>query len=366
MKSLLLTLTLLVVFTQANSQPPQIVTVSSDSAQAIALQSPTFQAAPLGVFANSTDETRLMLFVENIAGATPSTLEVNASNRDGVSRLDIEAIYLLREAPATQIVLRLPVELTSRGRIVLAVVFNSLRSNEAWIGFDNVFVIAGQSNASGRGKALQSSTNTEAYLFGNDYQWKALRDPVDSIIKQVDSVSNEGSEAGGSVWPLVASRYPGQIAFVPTALGGTRIEEWLPGSDHEDRNTLYGSMIYRARRAGKIRAVLWWLGETDAVLGTPKDAYLAHLNMIANAVKEDLGVPLIPAKLQRITPTTGTSIINDAIDEAWRVNPNVKRGPDLSVLNAGDQAISSDGVHINTNEGMQAAAKLWANVLPVP
>jgi len=346
---------------------PHIIT-ARQSNEAIALESPTLRVplAPFSPLVEYHPDTRLLIFVEGVAGATASTLAVEAATEDGAPvSITVEDVRELQSLLASQVTLKLATKFAdSVTRIALAVTYQSQRSNEAWINrYGDVYVIAGQSNASGRGKNLQLSTNREAYLFGNDGRWKPLADPVDSSVDQIDIVSSDAKAAAGSVWPLVASAYPGRITFVPAANGGTRIEEWLPRANHEDRTTLYGSMIYRARRAGKIKAVLWWQGETDAVLGTPKDVYLAHLTTIANAIQEDLGVNLVPAKLQRITLTPHYLAINEAIDSAWLNNPNVTPGPDLSSLNLFDKAISSDGVHVDTDAGLRAAARLWARVI---
>ena len=74
------------------------------------------------------------------------------------------------------------------------------------VGVGDVYVIAGQSNASGRGPYLSVAEHPvlTACMFGNDDRWKALADPVDSSAGQVDPVSGDGA-AGGSVWPRVAT-----------------------------------------------------------------------------------------------------------------------------------------------------------------
>ena len=55
-------------------------------------------------------------------------------------------------------------------------------------------------------------------MFGNDYRWHELHDPVDSAEGQVDTVSRDLG-AGGSVWPDVATELLAAegvpVAFVP-------------------------------------------------------------------------------------------------------------------------------------------------------
>lgn len=228
----------------------------------------------------------------------------------------------------------------------------------------DTFVIAGQSNASGRGDTNQPYSGTGvSRMFGNDYVLKDISDPVDILTNQVDAVSND-TEAAGSVWPLVASGVVADtgkpVLLVPCAKGGTSITQWLPGADHQDRTTLYGSMIFRALQAanyGVLRMVLWWQGESDAISGMSTATYQGHLQTISDAVFADLGIPLVPAKLQTSAAEAGYTNanrdkINAAIGNLWGTG-HVVAGPDLSVLT------TDDAFHIKTNTNLEDASDLW-------
>ena len=224
----------------------------------------------------------------------------------------------------------------------------SISTTVANVGVGNVFVAFGQSNASGRATNNQTYTpqsGITAMMFGNDYQWKQLVDPTDSYTNQVDRVSNDNYRysvtVGGSCWMRVANwqvyrGYP--IAFIPCALGGTGIVEFVPTADHFDRTTLYGSMAHRARLAGGIKAVLWWQGETDAVNNMTQATYNAYLDSIANAIAADFSAKLIPCTLLNCSALTAGQMlqINSAIMEAWSDNPNVYSGPDLRAIPSDD------------------------------
>jgi hypothetical protein len=229
------------------------------------------------------------------------------------------------------------------------------------IGVGDVFVIAGQSNASGRGTNSQtySHATLKAGLFKNAYTWIELADPTDSATGQIDTVSSDTSPAAaGSIWPLLATLHMADqgvpVAFVPTAKGGTSITSWVPGGDHADRATLYGSMKYRASVTGA-KAVLWWLGETDAINAMDQVTFNGHLDTIANAVQTDLGVKLMACKLQNCTgiADANEAAINAAIAEAWGDNANVLTGPDLSDI------ASDDSYHLMTDAKLLEAATRW-------
>jgi len=230
----------------------------------------------------------------------------------------------------------------------------------------DIFIIAGQSNAMGAGTNNQSYSHAtlKAYLLGNDYKLKDMTDPTDVNTNQVDAVSSDGS-AAGSPWPLLAaSLLAGRkraCVFIPCAKSGSAITNWLPGADHQDRSTLYGSMVYRGLQTGRVKAVLWHQGEADALAAMSQATYNGHLDAIANAIKEDLGCPMMPCKLQDCTgatPSRDVSDVNAAIAEAWVDNNNVIPGPDFS-----DISPSVDGLHFKTNSELQTAASRWWSAL---
>lgn len=170
-------------------------------------------------------------------------------------------------------------------------------------------------------------------------------DFFDSANGQIDTVSSDAG-ARGSYIPLLATQLLAlglnrTYGFVPCALGATSITQWLPGADHFDRSTLYGSMAYRAQITGA-KCILWWQGESDALSGMSQATYNAHLDTLANAINTDLGIKLMPCKLLNCSGADVTNI-NAAIAEAWGDNTNVLRGPDLSNIP------SDDNFHATTN-----------------
>lgn len=235
-------------------------------------------------------------------------------------------------------------------------------TTRAHVGIGDIFVVAGQSNASGRGTNNQtySHATLKAALYGNDYTWKELSDPTDSPTNQADTVSSDSSPAAaGSPWPLLATLIMADqgvpVAFVPAAKGGSVITSWLPDTDRSLRSTLYGSMNYRAGLTGA-KCVLWWQGENDALAQMDQTTYNGHLDTVADAVNTDLGVKLMPCKLQHMTtvPDADQTPVNAAIAEAWADNANVLEGPDFS-----DITPSVDGLHMKTDAELQTTAERW-------
>ena len=233
----------------------------------------------------------------------------------------------------------------------------------ATVGVGDVFVVAGQSNAVGFTESNQSYSHAtlKACLFGNDYNWKNLTDPTDINTNQVDAVSSDSS-LGGSLWPSLATSYmAGQgcpCAFVPCAFSGSKIENWQPGANHQDRTTLYGSMVYRALQTG-CKCVLWWQGEQDAVVATSRAQYNSWLDTLANAIASDLGVKLMPCKIEILNDDPynfSTANVNGAIGDAWADNSNVLTGPDFSADDWGSP-------HYGSANAVAVVAPAWWSAL---
>ena len=95
--------------------------------------------------------------------------------------------------------------------------------------------------------------------------------------------------------------------LIPAALGGTRVEQWLPTGNRLDRATLFGSSNYRAQvsaalvtnpvpsqpfpaEGGPVTALIWYQGESDANTPGDRSAFVSTTNAVMNAFDAELGV----------------------------------------------------------------------------
>lgn len=242
----------------------------------------------------------------------------------------------------------------------------SVEDSADYVGIGDIFIIAGQSNASGRGTNNQSYSHAvlKATMFGNDDVWKDMTDPVDSSVGQVDAVSVDAT-AGGTVWPELAEQIMNSqdipVAFVPCAKGSTSITQWQRNdADPDDTTTLYGSMYRRITAiGGEAKAVLFWQGESDAISATPRAVYLGLLNDYANDVESDFGIPTVVAQIGDFASQSGDSIDNVRLAQldAWEQNDNVYFGPSLYDVDLSDGG--GDGVHFKTDAELLTASNRW-------
>lgn len=209
------------------------------------------------------------------------------------------------------------------------------------VAIGDIYIIAGQSNAVGQGtndQMYMDSTSLRAGMF-TAAGWKELQDPVGAPQKH--------NVVGGSLWPLLASYILAlniPVAFVPTAVNGSSIQQWQPDSD------LYTCLIDRVDQLPTpyARAVLWEQGET--VGDTPVKTYSVGLSRLAMAIDERYHIPLLAAYLYN-NPT-----VNSAIDLSIGGDTNVFSGADLR-----DWPLT--GYHYYSDDALLGEAWRWWEAL---
>src|SRR5262249_50711532 len=136
------------------------------------------------------------------------------------------------------------------------------------VGIGEVFVIAGQSNATNCGEEQQKPQSGLVSSFAGDH-WQPADDPQPGV---------HDKTGGGSPWPAFGdalvekSHVPGGIAS--TGHSGSSVRAWQPGGE------LYNHMMNRIRQLGTqgFRAVLWHQGESD--VGMTADEYAKQLTNV--------------------------------------------------------------------------------------
>lgn len=163
-----------------------------------------------------------------------------------------------------------------------------------------VFLLAGQSNMSGRGDlsaltAAERRPDPKIWLYGNDGQWRLALDPLDDATGQIDMVSADHLAAVGpglSFARALRRQGHGAVALVPCAKGGSSIGRWKPDGA---RTTLYGSCLARAKEAGgRIAGILWYQGESDAQSATAAAHWRERFEQLVRGFRADLGEPNLP------------------------------------------------------------------------
>ncbi len=136
------------------------------------------------------------------------------------------------------------------------------------IGVGDLYVIAGQSNASGTGKGtVADGPELGVHLFGNNECWRLATHPLEDATDTLHPITITGIFHGHSPWLAFGKRILANtgipVGFIPAALGGSSIRQWI--QDDGKPGKLFENMADMIRKAGgSVAGVLWYQGESDA------------------------------------------------------------------------------------------------------
>ncbi len=170
------------------------------------------------------------------------------------------------------------------------------------IAVGDVYLAGGQSNMSGFSIFLDDAETPidQVHLFGNDYVWKQASEPMDDGSGQLDTVSLDFPQHSLMLRfakdVVAATGVP--VGIIPGPLGGSNlVDQWQRDSrDPDNRNTLYGSLLYRYRlhaHGAPPAGFLWFQGESDAGTVAP-GYYRTLLQGLIEDYRTDLAHPQLP------------------------------------------------------------------------
>lgn len=257
------------------------------------------------------------------------------------------------------------------------------------VGVGEVYLIAGQSYASnsndslltvddGEGRVVAFDAILNAWRIAHDPQPDGGATPPSSEAQLAEAlavrerhwsaraagklVASRRAFAGGSIWPpamgLLQRTLNVPIAMVNVAVGGTSIEEWLPGTSLHDR------LLAGATAAGAFRGVLWQQGESDVIAETAPATYRERFRVIRTSLDRHAGHPvdwLVAKSTSHPTVYSRPEIeaaLRATIETLWREEPGVFHGPDTDHLGAFARSPRGFSQHF-TREGQVVAGAMW-------
>lgn len=220
-----------------------------------------------------------------------------------------------------------------------------------------VLLVMGQSNAANSGQTLYFSHCDNTFNFYNGKLYP-LHDPLKGA-----------NGAGGSVWSRLADKMMEQnfahtVIVAPCAVGGTRIEQWIPGGD---LNHLISETVSSLDTAGlKVSYILWHQGESNHValsggLSAAQNAlnYTDNFHLLWQFMR-GLGVsaPMYPAIATRCAGDP-----DYALEQAQRNLANdslgIFNGPNTDILG---NEFRYDNCHFN-DTGLNLHAEMWLEAI---
>ena len=189
----------------------------------------------------------------------------------------------------------------------------SVIDSAASVGVGDVFVGAGQSNsiAEGRHNASQSYAATSESINSSVFDEAGAWGPVTTGYQAAGGVPNASSDY--SIVPRLAGKFEAllgvPIGFVLVGEGGTRLNfEWTPAGGRK-----YGDLIatYNAANTYGYRAVLWDLGESDAIAASTRVSFESGLNALISSFRIATSTP----DGAWVVAITGTTPGGNTLDE---------------------------------------------------
>lgn len=193
-------------------------------------------------------------------------------------------------------------------------------------------------------------------MFGNDYRWRIVREPLDDPAGQVDEVSKDrdaGFSPGLAFATSLLNHNPEMvIGLIPCAKGSSSIGEW---QRNLSENTLYGSCLKRIRAAsimGKIAGLFFFQGETDALdpnrfatRSLSASSYAKKFAIFIGDLRRDVSMPSLPVVFAQI----GTNRAPDTYTQWHMVREQQKlSGLHCAAMITTDDLALSDEVHFTT------------------
>lgn len=192
------------------------------------------------------------------------------------------------------------------------------------IGVGDIFVIAGQSNASGTGKGLVNDGPVlGVHLFANDERWKLAMHPLEDATNTLHPITITRIFHGHSPWLAFAKtiflKTGIPVGLIPTALGGSPVSRWVEGGEGD--GDLFKNMADMLQKAGgKTAGILWYQGETEVTQGTVGD-YPRKFRLFVEAARALTGNPELPVFTGQLN-----AFVNEAADAAgWTRMREIQR-----------------------------------------
>ncbi|WP_406698860.1 sialate O-acetylesterase [Singulisphaera sp. Ch08] len=203
----------------------------------------------------------------------------------------------------------------------------------------DLWVLAGQSNMQGVGNLTDVTPPSDRVLaLGMNGKWAKAEEPLHWLVDSPDPVHSgnpddrmarskaerrDRTKGAGLGLPFgvaltAATNVP--VGLVVCAHGGTSMEQWDPAKKGEGGKSLYGSMLRQIKLAGgKVRGILWYQGESDAM--QPAAAKFAeNFTNFIGAVRADLEQPELPFYYVQIG-----RYISSADPQGWNVVRDAQR-----------------------------------------
>ena len=211
-------------------------------------------------------------------------------------------------------------------------------------------LMIGQSNMSGRGElSPEMQINNPNCVMFRMGRWQKMCEPINADRPYFGISFPSGACLATSFADCMANHYGVKIGLIPSADGGTCMDQWEKGTPLYDHAVFLAKL---AMRTSTLVGIIWHQGESDCeTVEIAKAHKQKFLNMITS-LKEDLGLPNIPVVIGElahdysdIRPTLANGnpeIVNEGYHQIAKENEN------FIVVSSNGLQLKADGLHFCT------------------
>ena len=207
------------------------------------------------------------------------------------------------------------------------------------------FLMIGQSNMAGRGEFedVEPILNRNCLMLRMG-RWITMREPVNPDRPVFGVELHSGISLAASFADEVSKHFDMRVGLIPSADGGTSIDEWMPGT------VLYDHAVFMAKlamRTSEFAGIIWHQGENDC---QSEEATLSHPEKfikMMTSLRRELGAESLPLIVGEIS-----EFRSDRDDRPSRINAQyreaIKKLPCSAIVSAKGLSMKPDGVHFDS------------------
>lgn len=209
----------------------------------------------------------------------------------------------------------------------------------------DLFLLIGQSNMAGRGVIEEADREPASGIcaLNKEMAWAPAIDPIHFDKPFV------GTGLGRAFARTLKQVNPAaSIGLIPCAMGGSSLNEWMPGGK------LYTDAVRRAREAmksGRLRGILWHQGESDTVDESLARSYRERWTRFIEALRRDLNAADVPVMVGQLGEFAykdrgGTMAFAPVVDEQLATLP--LHVPHTAFVSSAGLGHKGDKVHFDS------------------
>jgi Carbohydrate esterase, sialic acid-specific acetylesterase len=217
----------------------------------------------------------------------------------------------------------------------------------------HIYILAGQSNMSGRAKVEEEDRQVPKNLFLLDAsgQWVRATHPFIQYTNVPNTADSRVIKAAGKNGLNIGLAFARKmleanpdiaIGLVVNSQGGSAIETWKKGASKSNYDKTL-ERVNAVRETGQIKGVLWHQGEANQKLG---EKYLEPLAEVIGQFRKDLDSPKLPFVAGQLAPLSKGKETIEAFNRALLKLP--ERVPHTGVVRTED--LTGNDIHFNSAE----------------